>query len=202
MGAQPTSGVSGPVFLAVRSVLTRLGSDENKTKSQTPTMMTTHEDTDLRKLIEPWLAAERLELDDLELSGAGRARTLRVVIDGEGPLDLDLIAQVSEGLSRLLDQEETIDGPYQLEVSSPGLERKLRAPHHFHKSIGREVKLKVRQGDTTRSVSAKLEAADDEGFEISTPAGSERFTYDEVLAAKTVFRWEKAPKPGKKESAP
>jgi hypothetical protein len=47
-----------------------------------------------------------------------------------------------------------------------------------------------------------LESADDEGIEISTPAGSERIMYEEILAAKTVFRWEKAPKPGKKESAP
>jgi ribosome maturation factor RimP len=165
-------------------------------------MMATQEDTDLRKLIEPWLAAERLELDDLEFSGAGRGRTLRVVIDGEGPLDLDLISEVSEGLSRLLDNDQTIDGSYQLEVSSPGLERKLRVPRHFHKSTGREVKLKVRQGETTRSLGGKLEAADDEGFVVTTAEGSERFAYGEVLAAKTIFRWEKAPKPGKKESAP
>lgn len=200
MGAQAHLWCVGTRFSTARSVLTT--KDDETKPTQIRTMMTMHEDTDLRTLIEPWLAAERLELDDLELSGVGRTRTLRVVIDGEGPLDLDLISQVSEGLSRLLDQGETIDGPYQLEVSSPGLERKLRVPRHFHKSIGREVKLKVRQGDSTRSVSARLESADDEGIEISTPAGSERIMYEEILAAKTVFRWEKAPKPGKKESAP
>ncbi len=160
----------------------------------------TSDDT-LRSLIGDWLAAERLELDDLELSGQGRARTLRVVIDGDVELDLDLIASVSEGLSRLLDAESGLDGPYQLEVSSPGLERKLRDPRHFQKSIGRLVKLKVRQPEgETRSFEATLIEADDHGLGVDEAGSVRRFEYGDVVSAKTVFRWEKAPRPGKKEN--
>ncbi len=159
------------------------------------------EDKTLHSLIEPWLAAERLELDDLEIVGAGKARTLRIVIDTEESLDLDRIAAVSDGLSRLLDADSDLAGPYQLEVSSPGLERKLRLPRHYMKSIGREVKVKVRQDDQTRTLGGTIESADDHGFSLVSDGSTIRFEYETVVTAKTIFRWEKSPKPGKKESA-
>lgn len=104
---------------------------------------------DVRSLIEPWLAAERLELDDLELKGTGPGRILRVVIDSPDPFDLDRIAEVSNGIGRLLDNDVDIDEPYQLEVTSPGLERLLRTPRHFQKSVGREVTMKIRRDGET-----------------------------------------------------
>lgn len=144
--------------------------------------------------IEPWLAAEGLELDDVEMSG----RTVRVLVDCEGGIDVDRLAEVSDGISRLLDDSLEIDGSYQLEVSSPGLERKLRRPGHFLKSVGREVVLKARIGDETLNLRGLLEQADDRGFTVVVDEESRRLTYDDLVSAKTVFTWEKAPKPGKK----
>ena len=96
--------------------------------------------------VEPYLAAERLELDDLELVGRGSTRTLRVTVDG-ADVDLDRIAEVSKGLSRLLDHTAGApEGSYQLEVTSPGLERKLTRPRHFQKSLGREAVVKTGVG--------------------------------------------------------
>lgn len=150
----------------------------------------------LWRVIEPWLAAEGLELDDLELAGAGRGRTLRVAVDAEAGLDLDRLAEVSEGISRLLDGRADLAGPYQLEVTSPGLERKLKRLRHWEKSVGREVAVKVDgEGESVRGI---LTAAGPEGFSIDAGEGSRYFTYDRVVSAKTVFRWEAAPRPGKK----
>ena len=75
---------------------------------------------DIWDVVEPYLAAERLELDDLELSGQGRGRILRVTVDGDD-VDVDRLANLSRGLSRLLDNETDLQDQYQLEVSSPGL---------------------------------------------------------------------------------
>lgn len=179
-------------------------------------------------VVEPYLAAEKLELDDLELIGHGRSRTLRVVLDhassdepGSGipdsdkptadrpdvdtpdadrpaTLDLDRISEVSKGLSRLLDSSVDLEGPYQLEVSSPGLERKLSRQSHFLKSLGREVIVKTSDG-TLRGVLTK---ADEAAFEVSTQGGPQTLPYERVVSARTVFRWERAPKPGqaKKQS--
>ena len=147
------------------------------------------------KVVEPYLAAESLELDDLEVLGRGRARTLRVTIDKSGGVDLDRISEVSRGLSRLLDSETEIEGPYQLEVSSPGLERKLSRPSQFHKSIGREVVVKT-AAFTVRGV---LTGANQESFQVQPADAEERSVrYEDVTSARTVFRWERAPKPGGK----
>ncbi|MGH8912177.1 MAG: ribosome maturation factor RimP, partial [Acidimicrobiia bacterium] len=99
--------------------------------------------TPLWDITETYLVAEHLELDDLEVLGKGRAKTVKVVVDGED-LDLDRLSEVSKGLSRLFDAAYDVDGPYQLEVTSPGLERALKRPAHFRKSVGREVSVKVR----------------------------------------------------------
>jgi ribosome maturation factor RimP len=150
--------------------------------------------TEIWALIEPYLAAERLELDDLELSGRGRGRVLRVTVDGDG-VDVDHLAELSRGLSRLLDGEPGLQDSYQLEVSSPGLERKLRRPAHYQKSLGREVVVKT-SGDTTNTYRGTLKTADEATFTVEADEGSATVSYDDVLSAKTVFRWEKAPKPG------
>lgn len=151
--------------------------------------------TDIWSVAEPYLAAEHLELDDLEVSGAGNGRRVRVVVDGSG-LDLDRLAEVSRGLSRLLDHETDLDGSYQLEVSSPGLERKLRRPGHFVKSVGREVRAKVKLDERNTTLNGVIASAGEAEFTIDL--GDETLTvpYDAVLKASTVFRWEKAPKPG------
>ena len=150
---------------------------------------------DIWSVVEPYLAAERLELDDLELSGRGRGRVLRVTVDGED-LDLDRLADLSRGLSRLLDDEPSLQDSYQLEVSSPGLERKLRRPSHYAKSQGREVVVKAVSTDSKATYRGVLSDSTESGFTVEGEDGPIHISYDDVISAKTVFRWDKAPKPG------
>lgn len=163
---------------------------------RTPTIAQSTDD--ITALVEPWLAAERLELDDVEMVGSGSGRTLRILVDGPDGVDLDRLADVSSGISRLLDDVPSLQSPYQLEVSSPGLERKLRTPAHYAKSIGREVKVKARIEGTTKTASGELTSADEDSFVVSTEDGDQRFTYDTVTSARTVFKWQAQPKPGTK----
>lgn len=148
-------------------------------------------------ITEKYLVAEQLELDDLAVMGKGKARTLRVIVDGDG-LDLDRLAEVSRGLSRLYDTRDDLDGPYQLEVTSPGLERALKRPAHFIKSVGREVALKARDASgKVATVRGIIAAADDETVTVDTDDDAHRYLYEDLISARTVFRWESAPKPGK-----
>jgi ribosome maturation factor RimP len=146
-------------------------------------------------VVEPFLAAERLELDDVELRGRGPGTLLRVVVDGEN-VDIDRLADVSRGISRLLDNETELDDAYRLEVTSPGLERDLRRPSHYAKSVGREVVVKIADGDTKTTIRGVLADAGEDSFTIESEGGETVVDYEDVLTAKTVFRWEKAPKPG------
>lgn len=151
--------------------------------------------TDIWSVVEPYLAAERLELDDLELKGRGGGRVLRVTVDGDD-VGVDRLAELSRGLSRLLDDEPGLQDQYRLEVSSPGLERALRRPSHFRKSVGREVVVKTARADERATYRGTLTDADEARFTVDGEQGSVSVAYDDVVSAKTVFRWEKSPKPG------
>lgn len=151
----------------------------------------------LSAVVGPYLEAEHLELDSLELLGHGGARILRVVVDAEGGINLDRLAETSRRISRLLDAETDLEGPYRLEVSSPGLERRLRTPRHFEKAVGREVVIRVRAEGRTTSLRGRLMSADGEGCELSVEGEDHYLLYGTILSARTIFRWGAAPKPGK-----
>lgn len=81
-------------------------------------------------------------------------------------------------------------------MTSPGLERDLRRPSHYAKSVGREVVVKIANGDQKETVRGVLADAGDSRFTVETDGERRLVDYEDVLTAKTVFRWEKAPKPG------
>ena len=157
--------------------------------------MTVTQVEDIWDVVEPYLAAERLELDDLEITGQGAGRTVRVLVDG-GDVTIDRLADLSRGLSRLLDNKTDLADRYQLEVSSPGLERKLKRPSHYVKSVGREMVAKVSIDGTKTTLRGTIGEAGESSFTINTENGPQVVDYADVITAKTVFRWEKAPKPG------
>jgi ribosome maturation factor RimP len=149
----------------------------------------------LRGLVEPLLAEDGLELFDLECS-PGR---VVVLVDGPDGVDLDAVTRATQRISALLDREDPIAGRYLLEVSSPGLERPLRTPTHFLRSIGSVVSVKTRPGvEGDRRVQGELTAADDEGFTVD----GRRFLYDEVERVRTVFEWGPPARPPKPRRTP
>src|SRR5205823_12881637 len=94
---------------------------------------------DVESLIRPVVESTGLELIEVTFTRG----LLRVVVDRDGGVDLDTIAQCSEKLSRRLDLEDFGSGRYTLEVSSPGVERHLRDPRDFIKRVGERVKVKA-----------------------------------------------------------
>lgn len=107
--------------------------------------MSRHEDYEQRtqKLLEPILEKNRYELYDVEFVKEAGNWYLRVYIDKEGGITIDDCELVSRALSDLLDEHDFISESYMLEVSSPGLGRRLRKDKHFEKSIGEEVEIKL-----------------------------------------------------------
>jgi ribosome maturation factor RimP len=109
-----------------------------------------------------------------------------------------MIAELSRGIGRLLDADDPIKSAYTLEVSSPGLERKLTRQRHYEKSIGRDIKVKTfAPVSGEKSHSGALLSTDDAGFVIDVDGENREFTYGDVSSARTVFVWEKAPPKGK-----
>ena len=102
---------------------------------------------EIQRLIEPLVADFGAEVFDVTWGG-GR---LKVAVEAPGGIDSTTLSQVSRTISQELDLHDPIPSRYTLEVSSPGLERRLRCPEHFAKSIGRTVTVKLRDGKTRLS---------------------------------------------------
>jgi len=150
--------------------------------------------------VEAVVVAHGLELYDVELTGPHRSRNLRILVDRDGGVDLETISGVSDALSRVLDADPTVaqvcPGRYTLEVSSPGLERRLRTPDHFRRAVGGTVSIKTRAGDTGLRRRGRLVAAADDGVDVEFDTGQEHLAYGDVAQARTVFEWGPSPKPG------
>ena len=149
----------------------------------------------VRSIVEPLLSDEGLECFDIEFGG-GR---LLVLADRPGGVDLDALTRVTRTISAALDRDDPIPGGrYVLEVSSPGLERRLRTPAHFTRAIGEAVTLRMHAGtEDVRRVSGTLESADATGCTLvgpDLPDGSLRVAYDEIERARTVFEWGPQPR--------
>ena len=110
----------------------------------------------------------------------------RVLVTAENGISLDKCAEISRMISPILDVDEPMGGEYILEVSSPGIERKLRKKEHFLASVGEKVKIK---NFATEVYKGELISADNEKIVVKTEFGEEEITYDNILAAATYFEW-------------
>ena len=110
----------------------------------------------------------------------------RVSVTAQGGISLDKCAEISRMISPILDVEEPMNGEYVLEVSSPGIERKLKKKEHFICSVGEKVKVKDFSTDVFKGT---LIAADEDKIVIQTEFGEEELTYDNILSAATYFEW-------------
>ena len=110
----------------------------------------------------------------------------RVLITAENGISLDKCAEISRMISPILDVDEPMGGEYILEVSSPGIERKLRKKDHFIASVGEKVKIK---NFAMEIFKGELISADNEKIIVKTEFGDDEITYDSILAAATYFEW-------------
>ncbi|MFJ6197198.1 ribosome maturation factor RimP [Micromonospora sp. NPDC092111] len=149
----------------------------------------------LRDVIEPVITGAGYDLEDLSVSRAGRRHVVRVIVDADGGINLDAVADVSRAVSAALDAAEEsggdiVAGEYQLEVSSPGVDRPLTLPRHWRRNVGRLVKVTARVADLPeqrgeqpagdRQVTGRVAAADDERVVLETGSGRVEHSYAEL----------------------
>jgi len=135
---------------------------------------------ELRSLIEPIVEAHALELVDAELVRGRAPWALRVTVDtpsGDGKVSIERCADVSREIGTHLDAKDAIPVRYRLEVSSPGLDRRLAREKDFEASRGLEVQIETRHAmDGRRRFRGRLVAFSSgiatlalEGREVSIP---------------------------------
>ena len=128
---------------------------------------------ELAATLEPTVERLGYELIDLELRLAGQDGLIRLYIDNADGIGLDDCEKVSRAVSALLDVEDPVPGNYNLEVSSPGLDRKLTKSKHFQRFIGHMVNVKLRMPlDGRRRFRGELLSQDEENIVVEVDGQS------------------------------
>ena len=132
----------------------------------------------VRAVLAPVVSAAGFDLEDVAVTAAGRRHVVKVVVDRDGGLDLDAVAEVSRVVSAALDDSDaTGESPYTLEVTSPGIDRPLTEPRHWRRATGRLVK--------AGSLTGRVLDADDDHVRLDVGDGEARnLTYAELGAGK------------------
>ncbi|GAA3376322.1 ribosome maturation factor RimP [Streptomyces sannanensis] len=160
--------------------------------------MSTTQSERLRGLLEPLVSAKDLDLEDIEVSRAGRRRMLRVVVDSEEGVELDACAELSRVISEKLDESDVMgEDEYVLEVSSPGAERPLKEHRHYVRAIGRLARIQPHEGG---ELVARILQVDDEGVDLEVPGvkgrkpTARRVAFDEIAKARVEIEFSRKDK--------
>ena len=138
----------------------------------------------LAAVLRPLCQAAGLDLEEIEVAAAGRRQLVRVVVDRDGGVDLDAVAEISRAISAELDSADAMDAvPYVLEVTSPGVDRPLVRPAHWRRATARLVRVELVGG---RTVEGRVVRSDDDGAQLRVDGDGAcvRVSYGEVAQAR------------------
>jgi ribosome maturation factor RimP len=137
-------------------------------------------------------ASEGLEIVEVQLLGGGGARVLRIFIDKPGGVTHADCETISQNVGTILDIEDVIPGAhYTLEVSSPGVERKLTKPRDFERFVGQKVKVALREPvENQRHYMGTLKSFTEGILTLEpAPGRSVQFPLEQVEKASLKFEW-------------
>ncbi|MEU4426204.1 ribosome maturation factor RimP [Actinoplanes sp. NPDC024001] len=142
----------------------------------------------VRAVVEPVVAEAGYDLEDLTLSRAGRRHVVRVLVDTDGGISLDDVAIVSREISAALDAAEEsggdlLNGEYQLEVGSPGIDRPLTEPRHWRRNVGRLV--------AVNGVVGRVVSTDEDGVLLDVDGAERRLGFAELGPGKVQIEFKR-----------
>ena len=162
--------------------------------------MTGHQpQQDLLAVLEKPLATSGLDLEGVEISQAGRRSLVRVLVDQDGGVTLDDIADATRVVSDVLDQTDVLgESPYTLEVTSPGIGRPLTLPRHWRRNVDRLVKVTTTSGDTW---TGRVVSSDEERATLDVDDAAREISYADVAKARVEIEFNRQKNAGRRGSA-
>jgi ribosome maturation factor RimP len=142
------------------------------------------------------LSASGFDLEDVEVSAAGRRRVVRVLVDKGSGITLDEIADATTLVSGVLDESDALDeAPYTLEVTSPGVDRPLTLPRHWRRNLNRLVTVTPRHG---APVTGRIVDCDEDGATLAIGASVVQVAFADVEKARVEIEFNRAGGTGSK----
>ena len=145
----------------------------------------------IRGIVERVATSERMEVVDVELRGKGPRSLLRIFIDKPGGITHRDCELISKQVGAILDVEDLIPTSYTLEVSSPGVERRLNRPSDYARFAGSKVRLRLKEPlGTQRQLVGRLNGLENGVLTLTLAQGEcVSVEYDSVERANLVFEW-------------
>lgn len=142
----------------------------------------------VKKLLEPIINNLGYKVYDIIYEKEGKDNYLRIFIDKEnGVIDLNDCEKVNNAINDILDEKDLIKSSYMLEVSSPGLERRIRSDEHLEMNISKEVEVHTfKPIENSKIIKGILNSFDDNTIEVD----SLRIDKSNIASMKTVYNWE------------
>ncbi len=136
-------------------------------------------------IAEPLVVDHGMEIVDIDYRREGRGHVLRFYLDRpEGGVTIDELTTMSRRLGDVVEVAEIIPGKYTLEVSSPGINRRLRQPEHFRRYLGKRIRVRlVEHHDGRRGFVGVLQAVRDDGVVVATSEGEQTVAFDDIAQA-------------------
>jgi len=136
------------------------------------------------EITEPVVMHHGLEIVDIEYRRESHGTVLRFFLDREGGVGLDELAPMSRHLGDVLDVHDVVPAAYVLEVSSPGINRRLRQPQHFRRYLGKRVRIRtVAPQGSRRNFCGALVAVEDAGVVLGEDGDREFIRFDNIAQA-------------------
>jgi ribosome maturation factor RimP len=141
--------------------------------------------------IERDIAENGYELVDAVVGRFEGRLLVEVMIDHENGITTDDCARCHETVNHWFDAHDPIDGPYAIQVSSPGLDRPLRKPEHFQRFVGKLAKLKVRQEDGKQQrLTGHLEGLEEDSVVLSVDGEIVKVPLPDIVEARLEYEWD------------
>ena len=175
-----------------------MGMKRNEIKSPVQSKGQANAQAEVQRIAEAIASPLGLEIVEVELKGAGKNQLLRITIDRpEGIDNQDGVTHtdcetISREVGEALDAEDPIAGPYQLEVTSPGVERKLKKWQDWERFRGQKAKIVLREpvGEWKHFDGVIAQAAEDHSLTVELADGATvTFPFEQVERANLKFEW-------------
>lgn len=142
--------------------------------------------TEIKKNIVPILDSRGVDLVDFELKGGTGNQILRVYVDVEGGVSIDLCVELSRQISDRFDVADIMPGKYRLEVSSPGVDRPLKTIRDFQRNIGHQVILQLTDGTSAKGT---IKNVDENSIFLEREEKEFIYSMDKISSGKIVLKW-------------
>ncbi|MBT8400601.1 MAG: ribosome maturation factor RimP [Rhodothermia bacterium] len=134
------------------------------------------------------VVAEPLYLVDVVVRGQKGSRVIEIYVDSDDVLSVEQLAEMSREIGFLLESEDVVPGRYNLNVSSPGVDRPLMSPRQLRKNVGRDVSVSFKDG--RKQVRGTLADVDEDSFTIRAQNKVDnRLSFGEVEEVRVLLPW-------------